>query len=86
MNSSGPFFEQFWLLGNKTREAGSTREEAQEFADHLFTSRGVLNLIPRVVHFSGKYYVEAGPASSRWYKVMSNAISATYMDGYDGVN
>ncbi|PHM44712.1 hypothetical protein Xmau_01424 [Xenorhabdus mauleonii] len=78
-----PFFEQFWQLGKEDREAGITQEEAQQRLRYL-TSDEFLNSIPQKSKFAGKWYNES--TTPKWVKAMSDAISTTYLDGYEGRN
>ncbi|PHM50238.1 hypothetical protein Xmir_00415 [Xenorhabdus miraniensis] len=80
---SVPYFEQFWQLGKKDREAGVTPEDAQQRVSY-FSSDEFLNSLQRKSWFAGKVYNET--ASPKWLKAMSEAISATYTDGYEGRN
>ncbi|MDX7987305.1 Exc2 family lipoprotein [Xenorhabdus sp. 12] len=76
-----PFFEQFWQLGKKDRVSGMTQEDAQQRVRYL-TSDEFLNTIPKRSTFAGKVYNES--VTPKWTKAMSEAISASYMDGYEG--
>ncbi|CDH21413.1 Exc2 family lipoprotein [Xenorhabdus bovienii] len=78
-----PFFEQFWQQGKKDREAGMTQEDAQQRVRDL-TSDEFLSSFPRKSRFAGQVYNEN--TTSQWTKAMSEAISTTYMDGYEGRN
>ncbi|MDX7990346.1 Exc2 family lipoprotein [Xenorhabdus littoralis] len=78
---SVPFFEQFWQQGKKDRDAGMTQEDAQQRVSYL-NSDEFLNSIPRKSQFAGKIYNES--TTPQWTKAMSEAISTTYMDGYEG--
>ncbi|PHM33189.1 Exc2 family lipoprotein [Xenorhabdus innexi] len=80
---SVPLFEQFWQMGKKDKESGVTPEEAQERVLYL-KSDEFLNSIQRTSHFAGKAYKNSKSVSPKWRKAMSEGISATYMDGYEG--
>ncbi|PHM65521.1 hypothetical protein Xsto_01878 [Xenorhabdus stockiae] len=82
---SVPFFEQFWQLGKKDREAGVSPEEAQQRVIYLKGDE-FMNSIRRTSHFEGRVYESSEGPSIKWRKAMSEAISATYMDGYEGRN
>lgn len=79
-----PFFEQFWQQGRKDRDAGVSREEVEQRLKY-FHSNEFTNEIRGKSRFAGTDYNQDPPVSSRWRKEMSQAVSETYMDGYNGV-
>lgn len=79
-----PFFRQFHDMGEKDKATGMSREEAQQRVS-LFRSEEFLKSIPSKNKFAGRTYNDSSTPSSKELKVMGDAISATYMDGYEGI-
>ncbi len=78
-----PFFRQFQEMGAKDRVAGVSREEALQRVSQ-FRSEEFLKSIRSEEKFAGRTYTDSSTPSPKELKVMGDAISATYMDGYEG--
>lgn len=78
-----PFFRQFQEMGAKDRAAGVSREEALQRVSQ-FRSEEFLKSIRSEEKFAGRTYTDSSTPSPKELKVMGDAISATYMDGYEG--
>ncbi len=78
-----PFFRQFQEMGAKDRAAGVSREEALQRVSQL-RSEEFLKSIRSEEKFAGRTYTDSSTPSPKELKVMGDAISATYMDGYEG--
>jgi hypothetical protein len=76
-----PFFQQFRDMGVKDKAAGVSREDALARSAR-FTSSAFLKSIQGKTAFAGKTYDDSQPPKA--LKAMGNAISATYLDGYEG--
>lgn len=79
-----PFFRQFHDMGIKDRAAGVSREEAQQRVSQ-FRSEEFLKSIQSEEKFAGRTYNDSSTPTPKELKVMGDAISATYMDGYEGI-
>lgn len=79
-----PFFRQFHDMGVKDRAAGVSREEAQQRVSQ-FRSEEFLKSIKSEEKFAGRTYNDSSTPTPKELKVMGDAISATYMDGYEGI-
>lgn len=79
-----PFFRQFHDMGVKDRAAGVSREEAQQRVSQ-FRSEEFLKSIQSEEKFAGRTYNDSSTPTPKELKVMGDAISATYMDGYEGI-
>lgn len=78
-----PFFDQFWQAGKKDREAGLSQEDARQRITS-FTSNEFLASVRGKSWFAGKAYDNNDTATRKEHKAMVEAITATYMDGYQG--
>lgn len=78
-----PFFRQFQDMGAKDRAAGLSREEAQQRVIQ-FRSEEFLTSIQGTTTFAGRTYTDSSAPSLKALKAMGEAISAAYMDGYEG--
>jgi hypothetical protein len=79
-----PFFEQFWQQGKKDRDAGLAKTDIAQRIKN-FQSEAFTNEVRGKSRFAGSDYNQDGSVSSLWRKEMSAAVSASYMDGYNGV-
>lgn len=79
-----PFFRQFHEMGIKDRAAGVSREEMQLRLSQ-FRSEDFLKSIQSKETFAGRTYDDSSIPSPKVLEAMGDAISATYMDGYDGI-
>lgn len=79
-----PFFKQFWEQGQKDREKGITREEANKRIQYFY-SDDFFNSFKNYSVFAGKDY-NSEKSSPKWRKTMSEETSGAYMDGYEGRN
>ena len=79
-----PFFRQFHDMGVKYRAAGVSREEAQQRVGQ-FRSEEFLKSIQSEEKFAGRTYNDSSTPTPKELKAMGDAISATYMDGYEGI-
>ncbi|CDZ86602.1 hypothetical protein BN1086_04944 [Citrobacter koseri] len=79
-----PFFRQFHDMGVKDRAAGVSREETQQRVSQ-FRSEEFLKSIQSEEEFAGRTYNDSSTPSPKELKAMGDAISATYMDGYEGI-
>lgn len=78
------FFRQFHDMGVKDRAAGVSREEAQQRVSQ-FRSEEFLKSIQSEEKFAGRTYNDSSTPTPKELKAMGDAISATYMDGYEGI-
>lgn len=79
-----PFFRQFHDMGAKDKAVGVSREEAQQRISQ-FRSEEFLKSIRSEEKFAGRTYNDSSTPSPKELKAMGDAISATYMDGYEGI-
>lgn len=79
-----PFFRQFHEMGIKDRAAGVSREEMQQRVSQ-FHSAEFLKSIQSEEKFAGRTYNDSSTPSPKVLKAMGEAISAAYIDGYDGI-
>ncbi|QBH97170.1 entry exclusion protein 2 [Limnobaculum zhutongyuii] len=77
------FFHQFRDMGVKDKTTGLSRDDAMKRAS-LFRSEEFLKSIQSVQVFAGRTYANSSTPSPKKLKAMGDAISATYMDGYEG--
>ncbi|AHF79308.1 Putative entry exlusion protein 2 (plasmid) [Sodalis praecaptivus] len=78
-----PFFRCFWEMGVQDRETGLSREKALEKV-MCFQSEEYLTSIETKEKFAGKWYEPYSNPSRKDRKDFAQAISQTYMDGYEG--
>lgn len=78
-----PFFRTFHDMGTKDRASGVSAEGAQQRVNE-FRSDVFLKSIQGETIFAGKRYADNNIPSANKRKAMGDAISAAYMDGYEG--
>lgn len=79
-----PFFEQFWQMGRKDRADGLSRAQADERVKYL-NSDEFIDSLKGETHFAGKRYKSDDGRALKWRKVMREAATGSYQDGYNGV-
>lgn len=79
---SVPFFEQFYLLGQKDNAAGINHDQAKKRAEYFYGDE-FLDSIQRKDDFAGKSYSQL--QTQKWRMLMSKEAAGAYMDGYNGV-
>lgn len=79
-----PFFQQFWQLGKKDKEANVSREGAIKRAEYLGSDEFLRSLGQEKEQFAGRSYIRTNAMSPKKRKALVQGITASYMDGYEG--
>lgn len=79
-----PFFEQFWQQGRKDRDAGLAKKDIEQRINY-FHSEEFTHVVRGKSRFAGTDYNHDSSISPLWRREMSAAVSASYMDGYNGI-
>ncbi|MGX9867165.1 Exc2 family lipoprotein [Enterobacter mori] len=78
-----PFFTYFYDAGTEDRISGVSRQQALLQVE-AFRSEEFLKSIKSKETFAGRTYTNSNHKSEKQLKALSDAITETYMDGYEG--